>query len=370
LVVGAGPQGLAFALGLALKGEPVVLVERASVVGGQARSFRYGKFVFDFGLHAFVSYDPRLVSFMRRVLKEDFRRFRPRAATLLANGAFVEDCSAWRVDDEVRKLHDVLPSGTDSWNCMRISEPPPIIYPRRGGFGTLCERLAEMFTASGGLLLLDSSVNAGDLETKDGRLVSARLAGRRTAIRGCYWSAGSYLLSAPSSAEKAASRGGTLALFHFMLKGRAPQPYHWVRVDAKSNPLLPRLVYYPTRFSPRTAPNGHYGVGAVVAVPPAEGLSPDVSGLMGWFAADPGAFRPLVQETLDKAGLLRAADLVDVRIERLPTPPARIERRARHPFEGVSNFWDSDRWLQDDPRESGVPLQMTAAMRALEEVAA
>ncbi|HVA65927.1 MAG TPA: FAD-dependent oxidoreductase [Elusimicrobiota bacterium] len=81
IVIGAGAQGLMVALGLARRGLPVILIERAGVLGGQARSFYYGDFTFDFGLHAFVTKSSRVEAFVREILGEDFASFYPRAAS-------------------------------------------------------------------------------------------------------------------------------------------------------------------------------------------------------------------------------------------------------------------------------------------------
>src|SRR5438552_1699769 len=98
LVVGAGAQGLTLALALARRGEPVVVAEASSRVGGQARSFRYGPFTFDFGLHAFVSGDRRVRALARELLGADLREFPARAASRLPDGSLVEDSACWIAD--------------------------------------------------------------------------------------------------------------------------------------------------------------------------------------------------------------------------------------------------------------------------------
>ena len=369
LVVGAGAQGFTFALELALKGEPVVLVDRSASIGGQARSFHYGGFTFDFGLHAFVSYDAGLQRFVRRILGGDYRRFYPRAASRLGNGAIVEDTSSWCVQELRQKLYSLVEGRDKSWNCMRIAQPPPIVYPRRGGFGGLFDRMAALFREHGGLLLLDTPVSPADFSFSGGRLKAARIAGRRVPVRGCYWSAGSRLLKAASPAP-APSGAETFVLFHFLLKGGAPLPYHWVRLYDVKHPLLPRLAYYPKRFSAFNAPAGHYGVGAVVPVPAVERVPAKLRRLIGWFTEDPAAFLPLVRNFMNESGLLRREDVLETFIERMPMPPDRPAAPARHPFDGIVNFWESERWSHDDEKESGVPLQMRAALKALDEVRA
>ncbi|MDX6768442.1 MAG: NAD(P)-binding protein [Elusimicrobiota bacterium] len=371
LVVGAGAQGLTFALELALRGEPVVLAEASGALGGQARSFRYGAYTFDYGLHAFVTRDPALIRFLRRVLGRDFRLFRPRAASRLGNGSVVEDTSSWCVGDLQRRLHALVPAAEESWNCMRISEPPPVVYPRRGGFGGLFERMAALFVERGGRLLLDTPVTAADLELRAGRVSAVRLAGRRMAVRGVYWAAGAHRLATPAARPAAAPEapGEALILFHFMVDGPATVPYHWVRLHGVNSPLLPRLVYYPARFSPANAPRGRHGVGAVVPLAAAAAAPPEARALLRWFNDAPLTFARTVVERLERDGLLRRDAILETAVERMPLPAPRAAGTAGA-WDGVADLWDASRWTRDDPRESGVALQMRGAMDAARAVTA
>jgi len=70
-VVGAGVAGLTIADRLARAGDEVVVLEKARVVGGLARSFRYGEFTFDIGPHRFHSYDDDVHEFITGVLGDD-----------------------------------------------------------------------------------------------------------------------------------------------------------------------------------------------------------------------------------------------------------------------------------------------------------
>lgn len=54
-ILGAGPAGLAAAYTLTQQGQPVVVVERDSQVGGLAKSFEYKGFILDYGPHRFYT---------------------------------------------------------------------------------------------------------------------------------------------------------------------------------------------------------------------------------------------------------------------------------------------------------------------------
>ncbi|MDE1977514.1 MAG: NAD(P)-binding protein, partial [Elusimicrobia bacterium] len=163
VVVGAGAQGLTFALGLARRGLPVILCERSGVLGGQARSFRYGRFTFDFGLHAFVTKSRPVEDFVRGILGDDFASFYPRAASHWGGDKLVEDSSSWRVQNLHRRLYALLPKASGrEWSCMRISKPPKTIYPKRGGFGAIFELMGRELKRSGGQILLETPMEARD----------------------------------------------------------------------------------------------------------------------------------------------------------------------------------------------------------------
>lgn len=68
IVVGAGVTGLTVADALARKGLKVVVLEKAPVVGGLCRSYRYGPHLFDIGPHRLFSADPELFGYMQGVL--------------------------------------------------------------------------------------------------------------------------------------------------------------------------------------------------------------------------------------------------------------------------------------------------------------
>ncbi len=90
VVVGAGLSGLVAALELARRGEEVVVVERAPVVGGLARSFHYGAFSFDVGAHAFDMRDPVCARLVWEVLRDNYVEFDARTAFYVC-GRFMGD---------------------------------------------------------------------------------------------------------------------------------------------------------------------------------------------------------------------------------------------------------------------------------------
>jgi protoporphyrinogen oxidase len=72
VVVGAGVAGLTFAESVLRQGASVVVVERNDHVGGLARSFQYGDFVFDVGPKRFHTEDQEVLEFLLSVLGKDF----------------------------------------------------------------------------------------------------------------------------------------------------------------------------------------------------------------------------------------------------------------------------------------------------------
>ncbi len=356
------------AVALARRGVPVVVAEAAPFAGGQARSFRYDGFTFDLGLHAFVTRRAAIRRFVREVLGPDYAELTPRAATLLEGGRLVADGSRWSVTRDSRAFYDLFPANAgEGWNCMLISKPPRIIYPRRGGFARLCERLVAELRRRGGRLLLGAPVSPAEFRWDGPRLVSARVGGRRLAVSGCYWSAGGRLLAGATEPPGPLRR---LLLFHFLVRGPARERFHWVRLDSRAGPFLPGLAYYPAAFAEANAPSGCHGVGAVLAISEPERAPRAERLLRRFLLEDPATLLPMTRAYLAESGLLPAGSVLSERVESLPMPFTRLGRRGGHPYAGAKNLWDSDDWLLDDARESGVALQMAAALAAVETVAA
>ncbi|HOE27047.1 MAG: FAD-dependent oxidoreductase [Planctomycetia bacterium] len=72
VIVGAGIAGLSAGLRLAEAGIRVTVVEKEGTVGGLARSFTYGDYVFDVGPHRFHTDDPEVLAFIKEALDGDF----------------------------------------------------------------------------------------------------------------------------------------------------------------------------------------------------------------------------------------------------------------------------------------------------------
>ena len=368
LVVGAGYQGLTFALEAARRGLPVVLLEKSARVGGMARSFTHEGFTCDFGMHGFISQDRRLTGMMKDLLGANFSAFRVRPASWFGPGDIVEDRRFF--PDRARYPYPHLFTGTsrrletEVWNCMRIYNPPTAIYPKKGGFGRVFEDMAAEIRRRGGRILLGSSLAAGDLKVSGGRVVSARLRGRWTAVAGCYWAAGAQRVADPNS---------RLLLYHFFLKGRTPSPYHWVRI-ALENPLVPPLVYYPSNFSRANAPRGCYSVAAALPVYQARANAPrDKKRLLDWFSRSPEDFQPWLTRFLSRAGFFPEKNLLGVRQDSIPLPQDRFGRKRFKKRDGLravraSNFWEADDWLKEIPGDSWMPSMMRSALRAAEDV--
>jgi len=71
VITGAGIAGLTLGYKLAQAGRQVLVVEKELAIGGLARSFRYGEFVFDVGPHRFHTDLPEINAFIHEVLAGD-----------------------------------------------------------------------------------------------------------------------------------------------------------------------------------------------------------------------------------------------------------------------------------------------------------
>jgi protoporphyrinogen oxidase len=83
VVVGAGIAGLTLADRLAERGHRVVVIEKQPEVGGLARSFRYGPWVFDIGPHRFHTYSPMVEDYVTRILGDELRVIDRRSSVYL-----------------------------------------------------------------------------------------------------------------------------------------------------------------------------------------------------------------------------------------------------------------------------------------------
>lgn len=72
IIVGAGIAGLTAAYKLAERSFDVTLIEKEDKVGGLARTFRYGDYVFDIGPHRFFSSNPEVNRFLHKVMDNRF----------------------------------------------------------------------------------------------------------------------------------------------------------------------------------------------------------------------------------------------------------------------------------------------------------
>ncbi|MFQ5790152.1 MAG: FAD-dependent oxidoreductase [Acidobacteriota bacterium] len=72
VIVGAGVAGLTFAHAVLKEGQRAIVVERNDHVGGLARSFRYGDFIYDVGPKRFHTDDKEVLDFLLEILGEDY----------------------------------------------------------------------------------------------------------------------------------------------------------------------------------------------------------------------------------------------------------------------------------------------------------
>jgi len=87
LVVGAGICGLTAAHLLAKAGRRVTLLEKLDRVGGLARSFQYGDYIFDIGPHRFHTANQQIGAYIKEVLGEDGVYF-PRRSSVYFKGRY------------------------------------------------------------------------------------------------------------------------------------------------------------------------------------------------------------------------------------------------------------------------------------------
>ncbi len=90
LVIGGGPAGLTAAHQLAESGDPVVVVEEDSVVGGISRTVERDGWRFDIGGHRFFTKVKPVEEFWHRVLPPEDFLLRPRMSRIFYDGKFYD----------------------------------------------------------------------------------------------------------------------------------------------------------------------------------------------------------------------------------------------------------------------------------------
>lgn len=108
-VLGAGPAGLAAALGLARHGHHAVIVERSADVGGNAGSFELAGLSVDYGSHRFhAAADPQVLGLVRELLGDDLLT-RPRHGRIRLRGRWVH--FPLRATDLALRIHPAFAAG-------------------------------------------------------------------------------------------------------------------------------------------------------------------------------------------------------------------------------------------------------------------
>ncbi len=90
VVIGAGPAGLTAAYQLAEAGDPVVVVEADSVVGGISRTVERDGWRFDIGGHRFFTKVKPVEAFWHKVLSPEDFLLRPRMSRIFYDGKFYD----------------------------------------------------------------------------------------------------------------------------------------------------------------------------------------------------------------------------------------------------------------------------------------
>ena len=90
VMIGGGPAGLTAAYELTRLGIQPVVIEKAHVVGGLARTEKFKGYHFDMGGHRFFTKSKEVQRLWHEILHDDFRR-RPRLSPIAAHAAVGRD---------------------------------------------------------------------------------------------------------------------------------------------------------------------------------------------------------------------------------------------------------------------------------------
>lgn len=74
VIIGAGPSGLSCAYKLSMAGEPSILIEKESAVGGLCRTINFGGYLFDIGGHRFFSESAEINTLWKNIMADDMLR--------------------------------------------------------------------------------------------------------------------------------------------------------------------------------------------------------------------------------------------------------------------------------------------------------
>ena len=110
VVIGAGPAGLTAAYALARRGEPVVVLEADTQVGGLARTVVRDGYRFDLGGHRFFTRSAEVERLWQELLGDDLL-LRPRLSRIYWRGRFID--YPLRLGDVCRKV-----GGVEVLRCM------------------------------------------------------------------------------------------------------------------------------------------------------------------------------------------------------------------------------------------------------------
>ncbi len=88
IIVGGGIAGLTLARILGEQGRDVTVLEKEDVVGGLARSFKYGDFIFDLGPHRFHTDRPAISDFIGDVLGDEAETIARKSGVWMFNRNF------------------------------------------------------------------------------------------------------------------------------------------------------------------------------------------------------------------------------------------------------------------------------------------
>lgn len=372
VVVGAGVSGLTIAHSLVNNGEKVVVLERENEVGGLARSFRYNGFTFDIGPHRFHTSIEEINRFIKDVLKSDYLSIGRMSSVHLLNRyhewplgfksilklppsilfnafldlfrrpafegerfdryiisqygntlfkLFFKDYTEkfsflksesihyrWATTGIDRALIDnriQLDSLIDAIKLVLMPVPVKTLftYPP-SGIRVFSDNLAEEILEFGGMIKL--GVEKLQLGFEKNRISTATIdTGETYQVEKLIWTGNLNDLLRLLSYEQEDLKYLPIVLFNVELKKPVLNPNQWIYFQGKE--IIFSRVSIPANFSPFMVPEGR---GSLCAEVTAENESHD-----NWNNAE--SLVDKVLSGLEKVGLMRIQDIVNVHIEHI-----------------------------------------------------
>jgi len=105
IILGGGPTGLATAYKLAEIGKPFILIEKEKYLGGLSATLKHKNHLYEFGPHAFHLKDPKIIAFVKNLLKNEYRII-PTKTEVLIEGNLLE--YPLKASELIRKINPIM----------------------------------------------------------------------------------------------------------------------------------------------------------------------------------------------------------------------------------------------------------------------